>query len=133
MNVSGRSGLRGLTYALGGVATAAGLDTAIRGARSLPGEHAVADPAIESELRFYSGFYVAYGLTALRIARRADRDVLGLRALAGALFLSGLARGAAWRAAGTPNRGQRALLAVELVLPPALVAWQAGLADQPTG
>jgi hypothetical protein len=109
---------------LGGlVATAAGVHTVLAGARSVPGRPP-AGPEMESELRYYAGFYVAYGAAALRTAPRADRDPVAVRALAGALLLSGLARAGAWCAAGAPHPVQRALLAIELSLPPLLVAAQ---------
>lgn len=47
---------------------------------------------------------------------------------AGVLFLAGLARAGGWLAVGRPRPLQRALLAVELAAPPAIVAWQARLA-----
>jgi len=124
--VSGRRAFRGLFLVLGGVATGAGLHTAIAGARSIAGQ-GEANAAIESELRFYSAFYVAYGLAALRVAPRADRDAAAVRALAGALFLAGLARAGGWAAAGRPHELQQALLAIELAGPPAVVAWQSRL------
>jgi hypothetical protein len=114
-------------YVGGAVATGAGMHTVIAGARSIAGQGA-ANASVESELRFYAAFYVAYGLAALRVAPRADRDHAAVRALAGALFLAGLARAGAWRAAGKPHVGQRALLAVELAGPPALGLLQARLA-----
>jgi uncharacterized protein DUF4345 len=65
--------LRDLLYLGGAVATSAGLHTLLGGGKSFPPwRHAGA--AVESELRFYSAFYVAYGLLLLRTARRADRD-----------------------------------------------------------
>jgi hypothetical protein len=45
--------------------------------------------------------------------------------VAGTLFLAGVARAGGWLAAGTPDKVQRALLAIELGAPPAIVAWQA--------
>jgi hypothetical protein len=118
---------------LGGcVATAAGLDTVLRGARSVVGQ-TVANPAVESELRFYAGFYVAYGVATLRVASRADRDTTAVRALAGALFLAGLARTNAWRTVGRPHALQRILLGIELAAPPAIVAWQARLSAGNSG
>jgi len=104
----------------GAVATLAGLDTVIRGARSIAGRPG-ASAAVDSELRFYSAFYVAYGIAMLRAAPRADGEPETVRNLAGALFLAGLARAAAWRSSGAPHPAQRALLAVELGLPPLLV------------
>jgi hypothetical protein len=123
-----RNALRAVHYAGGAVATAAGLHTVIAGARSLPGQSA-ANPSVESELRFYAAFYVAYGLAALRVAPRADRDATTVRALAGTLFLAGLARAGGWLGVGRPHGVQRALLAIELAAPPAIVVCQARAGD----
>ncbi len=82
---------------------------------------------VESELRFYSAFYVAYGLTLLRTAGRAERDPATVRALAGALFLAGAGRASAWVTVGRPHPLQQALLAIELAAPAFLVAEQAGI------
>jgi uncharacterized protein DUF4345 len=119
-----RSALRGLFYVGGAVATTAGLHTVIAGARSLPGQE-LANASLESELRFYAAFYVAYGAAALRVAPRADHDTMTVRALAGTLFLAGLARAGGWLAVGKPHGAQHALLLVELATPPAIVGWQA--------
>jgi hypothetical protein len=82
---------------------------------------------IESELRFYSAFYVAYGVVLLRTARRTQLDPAAVRALAGALFLAGLGRAGAWLTAGKPHPLQQALLAIELAGPPLVVAEHARL------
>ena len=123
----GRKALRAVFYGVGAVATTAGLHTMLAGARSVPGRPP-ANAAMESELRFYAAFYVAYGLTALRVAGRADRDTASARALAGALFLAGAGRAGAWLTTGRPTTAQLALLAIELGGPPPLVLWQARLA-----
>jgi Domain of unknown function (DUF4345) len=115
--------LRAGLCAGGLVATVAGLHTAITGARSLPRKQR-ANAAIESELRFYGTFYAAYGIALLRAAARADTEPAAVRPLAGTLFAAGLARAGGWLAAGRPHPGQRALLALELALPPLAVAAQ---------
>jgi hypothetical protein len=119
----GRSGLRAVFRTGGVVATAAGLHTVIAGARSIA-RQGTANPSVESELRFYAAFYVAYGVVALHVAPRADRDTAAVRALAGALFLAGLARAGGWLAVGRPHGLQRGLLVIELAAPPLVVAWQ---------
>jgi len=119
-----RRRLRGVLYAGGLVATLAGLHTVTAGGRSILGQPP-ANPAVESELRFYAAFYVAYGLLLLRIAPAADRDARAVRAAAAAVFLGGLARAGGWRAAGRPNTLQQLLVMIELGGPPAIVAWQA--------
>lgn len=121
--------LRAVFYIGGVVATVAGLDTALRGVRSIIGEQRAGNAAVESELRFYGGIYAGYGLTMLSLARHADRSPATARGLAGPLFLAGLARAGGWYAVGRPRAPQRALLAIELVLPPVLVGWRARLAD----
>lgn len=122
-----RSALRAVFYIGGVVATTAGLHTMLAGAKSLRGQD-VANPSVESELRFYAAFYVVYGVVALRVAPRADRDTAAVRALAGALFLAGLARAGGWLAVGTPHGLQRGLLVIELAAPPLIIASQARLA-----
>ena len=124
---SSRDALRRVFYVGGVVATAAGLHTVFAGARSIPGRQR-ANPAVESELRFYAAFYAAFGVAALRVAPRADRDGAGVRALTGALFVAGLARAGGWLATGRPHPGQVALLVIELAAPAPLVAWQARVA-----
>jgi hypothetical protein len=111
---------------LGGiVATSAGLHTLIAGGKSFP-PWRKADAMVESELRFYSAFYVAYGLHVLRTAGRAEHDPRALQELAAALFLAGLGRAGGWLTAGKPHPLQRALLAIELAAPPLVLlehAW----------
>src|SRR5687768_7867995 len=70
--------LRATFYTGGVAATAAGLHTVLAGGRSLPGED-LGKPSVESELRFYAAFYVAYGLALLRIAPRADHEPAAVR------------------------------------------------------
>jgi hypothetical protein len=124
-----RRALRAVFYVGGVVATVSGLHTVAAGARSIAGQD-VANASVESELRFYAAFYVAYGLVALRVAPRADHDSAAVRALASALFLAGLARASGWLATGSPHEVQRGLLMIELVAPPTIVAWQARLAKR---
>ena len=116
-------GLRGLLYAGGALATTAGLHTLLTGGKSFPPwRHA--DPLLESELRYYGGFYAAFGLHVLRTAPRADRDPDAVRAIAATVFVSGLGRARGWAKVGKPHPLQRLLLALELGLPLLMVAGQ---------
>jgi hypothetical protein len=124
-----RRALRAVFCVGGAVATVAGLHTAAAGAKSIAGQ-SMANASVESELRFYAAFYVAYGLAALRLAPRADRDSAAVRALAGTVFLAGLARASGWLAVGKPHPVQRGLLVIELAAPPAIVTWQKRLASR---
>jgi hypothetical protein len=121
-----RRRLRGLLYLGGVVATSAGLHTLLGGGKSFP-PWRQASAMVESELRFYSAFYAAYGLLVFHTASRADPDPPAVRALAAALFLAGLGRAGAWLTVGKPHPLQRALLAIELAAPPLIVVEQARL------
>jgi hypothetical protein len=124
--------LRALLGVAGLVPIAAGVHTLLAGGRSIPPWRR-ANPMIESELRYYSAFYVAYGATALGAAAREEIDPATVKGLAAAMFLGGLGRVGAWLAAGRPHPLQRALLALELAVPPLLVSESArhtpGLGD----
>jgi hypothetical protein len=124
-----RIALRTVFYIGGLVATTAGLHTAIAGAKSLPGQR-LANSSMESELRFYGAFYLAYGLVLLHVAPRADNDTTAVRALMGTLFVAGLARAGGWAVVGRPHHVQRRLLVIELAAPPLIAAWQARLVRQ---
>jgi hypothetical protein len=115
-----RRRLRAL-FRLGGVVpVSAGLHTLLGGGKSFPPwRHA--DAMVESELRFYSAFYVAYGICMLRSADRAGRDPRTAHALAAPLFVAGLGRAAGWLAVGKPHPLQRTLLAIELAIPALVV------------
>lgn len=115
--------LRAILTVGGCVAAAAGMDTVLRGVRSVPGDQH-ANAAVESEMRFYGAFYAAYGVAILGLARRPDAYPGAIRAVAGVLMLAGLGRAGGWVAHGAPHPVQRALLIVELALPPAMVALQ---------
>jgi hypothetical protein len=112
--------LRAALGAGGAIATAAGVHTMLAGGRSFPPWRR-GSAMVESELRFYAGFYAAYGLALLRAAASAEADPRAVRALAGTLFLGGLGRANAWARAGSPHPLQRALLAIELTAPVAIM------------
>ena len=92
----------------------------LAGAKSFPPWRR-ASAAVESELRFYSAFYAAYGLRVLRTARHADIEPKVVDEIAATLFVAGIGRASAWLAVGKPHPLQRALLAIELLVPPALL------------
>lgn len=125
--VGRRRAYRAVFHGGGVIAIVAGLHTVLVGGKSVAGE-GLANPAVESELRFYGAFYAVYGVIVLRVASHADRDADAVRALAGTLLLAGLARAGGWLAVGAPHPAQRGLLAIELAGPPLVVAWQARLA-----
>lgn len=129
-----------LAYALGGLGIAAiliGLSNWLLGpeatasfffrllasvdpSASAPARFGAAD--IDSELRFYAVFWIAYGVllvdTARNLAARMDRAPW----LLGAFFLGGVGRLASAVSVGPPNSLFTVLMAIELCLPPLLLA-----------
>lgn len=72
---------------LGSLAIVAGLFTILTGTSGMPGDSS-ATPNVESELRFYSVFWSAYGVLALLAAFRPERPLI-VQGLALFLFLGG--------------------------------------------
>ena len=83
---------------------------------------------VESELRFYAVFYVAFGVYLWWLAPRVAERGRELRWAAAVLFCGGLARAVGVFVDGWPEADYVMLMAVELVLPPVLVLWQRSLA-----
>lgn len=115
--------LRGLLLVLGAVAVLAGLYTALTGAAGMPGD-SEATANVDSELRFYSVFWAAFGALALIAARAPATKVHLIRGLALFLFIGGLARALGWAVDGRPDAQFLVLLALELGLPPVMLFLQ---------
>ncbi len=118
--------LRWLLRTGGTVAALAGMHTVLAGGRSFP-PWELSDPPVESELRYYAGFYAAFGAFALRTAARKRVDAGEVRSVGSALLLAGFGRAAGWRRVGRPHPLQQVLLAIELTLPVALFHESRGL------
>lgn len=101
-----------------------GLSTVLLGADSVIGA-GEASPNLESELRFYSVWWIGAGLFLLWLAPQIERRTLELRVFCALLFLAGVSRGLAALATDWPSTGQIVLMGLELVLPVIFVTWQA--------
>ncbi len=119
--------LQRLLLLLGLVAVVAGLATVFTGSAGMLGDNQAA-VNVESELRFYSVFWVAFGVIALRVASHPERHLLAVKGLALSLFFAGLARGLAWAAEGRPDAPYLVLMGLELLLPPLMVFAQSRMA-----
>ncbi len=106
-----------------------GLWTVAAGADSVPDPNA-APPNVESELRFYSVWWIGAGLFLIWLAPRVQERTLELRVFFTLLFLTGVSRILAAIETDWPSTGQLVLLGFELVLPFVFVTWQA-LATRP--
>ena len=120
--------LRAILTVIGITATLTGIVAVLTGSSGQVGG-AQASASVESELRFFAAFWIAYGAAALYVAPRALREIHAVRALALFLFLGGVARGIAWIADGRPHTLFVVLLALELLLPPAVLLLQRSIVE----
>jgi len=121
---------RGLTrtlYVVGVIPIVAGALTVLIGADSVPSP-GDPSPNLESELRFYSVWWIGAGLFLIWLAPRVAERTLEVRGFAGLLFLGGVSRILAALDTDWPSSGQLILMALELGLPVVLVIWQARVA-----
>jgi hypothetical protein len=116
--------LRRTLYVVSVVPIVAGAATVLLGADSIP-DSGDPSPSLESELRFYSVWWIGAGLFLAWLAPRVERRTTELRVFCALLFLSGLSRIFAAVATDWPSTGQIVLMGFELVLPVVFVAWQA--------
>jgi hypothetical protein len=117
--------VRALLTLTGLVALAAGLYGALTGIDGMSGASA-GTVNVDSEYRFLSVFWAAYGAYALHVARRPRIDPRLARALVLVLFCGGLARGLSWALEGRPDTLYLVLLALELAVPLAVLALLTG-------
>jgi hypothetical protein len=119
--------LRRTLYALGVIPILAGGATVALGADSVLGA-GDASPSLESELRFYSVWWIGAGLFLIWLAPRVEERTLEMRVFCALLFLAGLSRLFAVLATDWPSTGQVVLMIIELVLAVVLALWQARVA-----
>ncbi|MFI7415614.1 DUF4345 domain-containing protein [Streptomyces sp. NPDC049627] len=103
-----------------------GLDI-VAGPAALPG-HPEVSTTVDSNYRFFAGVWTTLGLVLLRLVPHVERNGAALRVVFGAVFLGGVARLVSFLAVGAPHPLHTAFIGVELLLPPALLAWQTRLA-----
>jgi len=126
--VDRRRALQGALIGLGAVATATGLATLARGTVVII-DAPVAAANVDSEHRFMAAWWTALGPTLWAATPRVEKQERVIRAVAATTFVGGLARLLSARQVGTPHPLYSALTAIELVLPPVLVAWQRSIRD----
>jgi hypothetical protein len=79
-------------------------------------------PTVESELRFYSPFWITYGGLLIYVARDLSSRDSWMPLLTGVFFAGGVGRAIAYFDAGPPHPAFIVLMAVEIVLPFVFVA-----------
>ena len=118
------SGLRRTLYVVAIVPIVTGALTMLLGADSVPSP---GQPSanLESELRFYSVWWIAAGFFLLWLAPRVEERTLEFRAFFALLFLGGFSRVLAALDTDWPSTGQLILMGLEFVLPIVFIVWQA--------
>lgn len=119
--------LRGLFTVMGAVVIATGVWSVLIGSDGQIGD-AAATPDVETEFRFYAVFWIGFGAASLWIAPQVECRPGMVRALAALLFLGGIARGIAWVDEGRPHAFYIVLLALELLIPVAVLLLQRRMA-----
>ena len=113
--------------ALALIPIATGLASVVFGSEIVRG-HGASNASVESELRYYAVFYVAFGVWLWWIAGDVAARRRELRAAALVLFCGGLARVVGIAVDGVPAADYVVLMVVELLLPGLLVLWQSRVA-----
>lgn len=119
-----RRGLQLVLAFLGTVAVVSGLSGMVAGPAVLPGAGPV-DATVDSEFRFTNSFWWVAGLLVWWSVPRVERATTVLRMTLGAAFVGGLARLIAVAVSGWPHPVFIGALAIELVIVPLVLWWQA--------
>jgi hypothetical protein len=85
----------------------------------------LADPALDSQNRFYGVSFVLYGVLLWLCSTDLAKYATVLRCVLWVLFAAGLARFASLAARGVPPAPVLALFAIELTAPPLMLWWLA--------
>jgi Domain of unknown function (DUF4345) len=88
---------------------------------------AVMHPSIDSQIRFYGGAFSVYGVLLWLCANDITKYADVFKVLMIVFFLAGLARIPAFFLRGRPSLVIAALWALEVIVPPLLLWWQATL------
>ncbi|MFL1377710.1 DUF4345 domain-containing protein [Nocardiopsis protaetiae] len=117
---------QGVFAMLGLIVVATGAVDLVSGTAALPGDTAVSTE-VDSNYRFFAGVWLGLGIAMFVILRRITEHTALLLVITGAVFLGGLGRLVSLLLVGVPTPFMLGLLAVELIVPPVLVIWQARL------
>ena len=122
-----RRSLRLTILVLAAIAVTTGTISALFGTDVIAGGDATSK-SVESELRFYAVWYLGAGVFLASLAPRIEQRGAALRGVCLVLFLGGIGRVLAIAGSGWPHPLYVGLMALELLLPPVLVLWQARVA-----
>ncbi len=109
--------LRIILYAIFVVALLSGVNILLGGVSSVPGATNSVDISVDNELRFFSVFWLAYGICCFMIARNLERYRNFILFIAAIFFLGGVARFLSILLVGMPSSILIPAMILEFILP----------------
>lgn len=126
-----------MNFALGPTATAATFATILSTIAHTPRDvEGLSGPNIDSEMRFYSVLWIAYGSLALWVSQSLKVRIVWLRLMLVVFLFGGIGRALSFFSVGPPHPLFSILMWIELLLPTLLIALSYGIprrADSETG
>jgi hypothetical protein len=111
-----------------GIVTMLGISDPIYAGADVP-----ALPILDSNLRFFGGFWLGLGIALLWLVRDIENQTVLFRAIWGAIFLGGIGRLLSIILVGAPPVPFIGFTVLELIGAPLFVHWQSRVAHDATG
>ncbi len=128
IDANSRRRLQWTLGALVAIPAASAVGEIARGAQGVPGGSPEVTPTVDSALRYANVFKLALAPVVWLQLPRVERSSAVTWSLA-TLFVGGVARARSWHQRGRPHAISVVAIALELLAPPALIAWQRRLAS----
>lgn len=109
--------LKYLLCAIAAVALISGLNVLVGGAAAVPGSLGAVEATVDNELRFFSVYWIAFGVFCFWVARHLSTHAFFIPFIAAFFFLGGVGRLLSMLTIGSPSNALIAAMVLEFVLP----------------